>query len=118
MEKLVHVDAPTPPPIVQTNVVKVPQPPKVVTNVREVMLPAPPQEIITVHNYVETHLKLVSQEVVHEVQGRPTYVDGLELGGRVGYQQGVTREAKNTYVRSDGPVFKTDVRHTSTAKSM
>lgn len=61
MEKLVHVDAPIPPPVVKTNVVHVPQPPKVVTNVREVMGPTPAPEVITVPKYIERHPEVVEK---------------------------------------------------------
>ena len=46
MEKLIHVDAPKPEPIIKINKEYVPQPPKVVKTVKEVMGQTPPAEVI------------------------------------------------------------------------
>ena len=142
MEKLIHVDAPKPDPIIKINKEYVPQPPKVVKTVKEVMGPTPPAEVITVPKYIEKQPEIVEkliyvqkpqvapqviektvqeflpqetvyeevikhveapkpppiyQEVVHEVQAKPTYVD----------EMGVVREARSTLVRPDGPVIDT-----------
>merc|ERR1711959_770956 len=84
----------------QTQVVKVPQPPKVVMQEKVVTIPPPPQEVIQVPKYIEHHPQIVEnliyvqkppvppqvitqtvqellpqetvfQEVIHHVQAKP-----------------------------------------------
>ena len=76
VEKIVYVDAPKPEPIIKKKVIQIEQPPKVITNVRDVLLPAPEQEVIEVPKYIERRPEVV--EKIIYVQKPPPEPEVIE----------------------------------------
>ena len=115
MEKIVMVDAPVPPPVVQTQVVKVPQPPKVLMQEKIVTIPAPPAQVIQVPKVIEHHPQIIENTVYVQKPPIAPQVITQQVQELLPQETVFQEVVKNVQAPPNPPIYQEVVQHVQVA---